>query len=94
MTGSITATQMVNSVINFHKRLTQIDGYNKELYLYNLQVAQVCDAGKITKEAGLYLMTKKENELGERIQASQPPLNRPLNCVSQSFGGQTTTTCQ
>ncbi|MDP2442491.1 hypothetical protein [Rhodoferax sp.] len=91
--GGMTATEMVKSVMNYHRSLTPINNYDKELYMYNLQVAQVCDAGKISKEEGLYLMTKKENELSERAQANQPPPNRRLTCVSQSFGGQITTKC-
>lgn len=94
LNGGMSATDMVKSVINFHRRLTSIDNYDKELYMYNLQVAQVCDAGKISKEEGLYLMTKKENELTERARANQPPPNRRLTCVSESFGGQVTTKCQ
>lgn len=94
LNGKITGTEMVKSVIDYHRRLTTINNYDKELYLYNLQVAQVCDAGKISKEEGLYLMTKKENELNDRIQANLPPPNRRLNCVSQAFGSQITTQCQ
>ncbi len=94
LSGGLSATDMVKSVINYHRSLTSINNYDKELYMYNLQVAQVCDAGKISKEEGLYLMTKKENELSERVQANQPPPNRRLTCVSQSFGGQITTKCQ
>jgi hypothetical protein len=94
LNGGLSATDMVKSVINHHRSLTAINNYDKELYMYNLQVAQVCDAGKISKEEGLYLMTKKENELSERAQANQPPPNRRLTCVSESFGGQITTKCQ
>ena len=94
LNGRLSATDMVKSVINYHRSLTSINNYDKELYMYNLQVAQVCDAGKISKEEGLYLMTKKENELSERAQANQPPPNRRLTCVSESFGGQITTKCQ
>jgi len=94
LNGGLSATDMVKSVINYHQSLTAINNYDKELYMYNLQVAQVCDAGKISKEEGLYLMTKKENELSERAQANQPPPNRRLTCVSESFGGQITTKCQ
>lgn len=92
--GSLSATDMVNSIINFHRSLTSINSYDKELYMYNLQVARVCDAKKITKEEGLYLMAKKENELTERVQANQPPPNRQLACVSESFGSQVTTKCK
>lgn len=90
----MTATEMVKSVMNYHRSLTQINNYDKELYMYNLQVAQVCDAEKISKEEGLYLMTKKENELSERARANQPSPNRRLTCVSNSFGGQITTKCE
>ena len=91
--GAMTATQMVRSVVDFHRGLMPINSYDKELYAYNLQVAQVCDANKISKEQGLYLMTKKENELNERIQARMPPPNRSLTCTSRSYGGTTTTSC-
>lgn len=94
ISGAMNATDMVKSIINFHRSLTPINSYDKELYMYDLQVAKVSDAGKITKEEGLYLMTKKENELNERFQANQPPPNRQLTCVSESFGGQVTTKCK
>lgn len=94
MSGSLTATDMMKSIMNFHRSLMPINRYDKELYMYNLQVAQVCDAGKISKEQGLYLMTKKENELSDRALANQPPPNRQLTCVSESFGGQVTTKCK
>ena len=94
ISGRMSATAMVKSVINFHRSLTSINSYDKELYMYTLQVAQVCDDGRISKEEGLYLMTKKENELSERIQSNQLPPNRRLTCTSESFGGQVTTKCQ
>jgi hypothetical protein len=94
LNGEMNATEMVNSIVNYHRSLTEISIYDKELYLYDRQVARVCDAGKISKEEGLYLMTMKENELGERMQSRQPPQNRPLTCRSETFGGTTTTKCQ
>lgn len=93
MSGRISATEMVQSIIEFHKSLTPIDSYNRELYSYSLQVARVCDSGKITKDEGLYLMTRKENEINERIQARLPPPTQQLICTSESFGGRITTRC-
>jgi hypothetical protein len=94
MRGSITAMQAVRELVRFHQSLTPIDNYNKELYLYYVQVAQVCDAGKITKQQGLYLMTKKDIEISERIQARQPPIHRPLTCTSERSGATITTRCE
>lgn len=94
MAGTISATDMVKSVVEYHKSQTSVDSYNSELYIYSLQVANVCDTGKISKQEGLYLMSKKENELGERIRANQPPPNRPLTCVSETVGSQVITKCK
>lgn len=93
MRGDITATEAVRAIVEYHQSLLPIDSYNKELYLYYVQVARVCDAGRITKEQGLYLMTKKENEIGERIQARQPPVHRPLTCTSERQGSRIVTNC-
>ena len=94
LAGSITGVQMVKSIVEFHKSLTPIDRYNKELYLYYFQVAQACDAGKISKKQGLYLMAKKDNEVQERINAGQPPPSHSFTCASETFAGTTTTKCQ
>ena len=94
LAGSTTAVDMIRSIVAYHQKLTPIDSYNKELYLYNLQVAQACDSGKISKEQGLYFMTKKENEIQYLQSSKQPPLNRPFTCVTETFGGTTTTKCQ
>ncbi len=94
MRGSITAMEAVKAIVEFHRRLTPLNNYDKELYSYYVQVAQACDAGKIPKERGLYLMTKKDNEIGERIRANQPPIRQPLKCTSERFGSTITTNCE
>ena len=94
MAGNITATQMVRNVIDFHKSLLQLNGYDRERYSYNLQVAEASDSGKISKDRASYLMEHKSNEINERVQARQPPANRPFTCKSQSFGGVITTKCE
>lgn len=70
--GEISATDAVRETVKFHESQTKISVYDKELYLYNYQVAQAFDAGKITKQRAYYLMTAKENELNDRARASQP----------------------
>ena len=94
LAGAITGIEMVKSIVEFHKKLTPIDRYNKELYLYYFQVAQACDARKITKEQGLYLMARKDNEVQERINAGQPPPSHSFTCTSETIAGTTTTKCQ
>ena len=94
LAGKITAVEMIRNIVTYHRKLTPIDNYNKELYLYNFQVAQACDASKISKEQGLYFMTKKENDIQGLRNTRQPPQNRPFTCVTETFGGTTTTKCQ
>lgn len=94
MRGRITAMEAVKAIVEYHQSLTSINRYDKELYMYYVQVARACDSGQIPKERGLYLMTKKDNEISERMRANQPPENRPLRCTSQRFGGTITTTCE
>lgn len=94
MRGGITAMDSVKAIIEFHRKLTPLNSYDRELYSYYLQVAQACDAGKIPKERGLYLMTKKDNEIGERMRANQPPVRQPLKCTSERFGSTITTNCE
>ena len=93
MDGEVSATQSVRNIIAFHKSIIPIDSYNRELYMYNLQVAKACDDSLISKERGLYLMTNKENQLAERIRANQPPQRVPLHCNSTRSGDQITTNC-
>lgn len=92
--GEISATDAIRQTVKFHESQTQISGYDKELYLYNFQVAQACDAGKITKQRAYYLMTAKENDMNDRARANQPPRQPKFNCTSRAFGNSIETECQ
>lgn len=92
--GQISATEAVRETVKFHESQTQISGYDKELYLYNFQVAQACDAGKITKQRAYYLMTAKENEMNDRARANQPPRKPTFSCKSTRFGNTIQTDCE
>lgn len=94
LAGSITGYESVNSVMNYHRSLMPINSYDMELYMYSFQVVKVTDAGTIDKFEGMLLISKKENELSDRIAARQPPPNRSLRCKSETFGGTTTTKCE
>lgn len=80
--------------MNYHRSLMPINSYDMELYMYSFQVVKVTDAGTIDKFEGMLLISKKENELSDRIAARQPPPNRSLRCKSETFGGTTTTKCE
>ncbi|MDD5240586.1 MAG: hypothetical protein PHG47_02570 [Sulfuricella sp.] len=91
--GNITGMEMIKRTFDFHKERLEITSYNKEYYLYAAQVAQACDTGKISKDQGLYLITKRDNEISQLVRSSQPVQRRPLNCISRRSGSQVYTDC-
>lgn len=103
MDGDLTAKQAVDNIVEFHGSLYAIAGSDKELYRYYYYIARECDSSRMSKEEGLYLMTKKDNELNEKSRAQRAQAeeqqqeyerrNKGINCTTTYWNGVANTSC-
>jgi hypothetical protein len=92
--GEISATEFASSIYDFHKRVRDMDSYDREEYLFYMKIARAYEAKEISLADSVYLMEKNSNQISERRVASEPPRSINFTCDSQSFGGVVTTKCR
>lgn len=92
--GEITGIEFASTIYDYHKRIQDMDSYDREEYMFYMKIARASDSKDISIADAVYLMEKNSNQIIERRRANEPPRSISFTCSSQDLGGFVTTKCR